>query len=77
MTVLKFERYNVVQEIVDSLQDETDEVIEALVIGKKKSGARFSFMTVTKNIPELLGYVEAVKTDLALEMISQADMLDE
>ena len=77
MTVLKFERYNVVQEIVDSLQDETDEIVEALVIGKKKSGTRFSFMTVTKNIPELLGYIEAVKIDLALEMISPADMIDE
>ena len=77
MTILQFKRHNIVQEIIDSLEDEQDEVIEALVIGKKKSGIRFSFMTLTDNIPELLGYLEAVKTDLALEIIDQADRIDE
>ena len=77
MTILQFKRYSVVQEIIDCLQDEQDEVTEALVIGKKKGGGRFSFMTVTDNIPELLGYLEAIKTDLALEMISQADRSDD
>ncbi|MFH1135452.1 MAG: hypothetical protein V1816_05140 [Pseudomonadota bacterium] len=77
MTILQFRRHNIVQEIIDSLRDEEDEVIEALVIGKKKSGARFSFMTFTDNIPELLGYLEAVKTDLALEIIDQADRAEE
>ena len=77
MTVLQFKRHNIVQEIIDSLKDENDEVVEALVIGKKKSGIRFSFMTLTDNIPELLGYLEAVKMDLALEIMDQADRVDE
>lgn len=77
MTVLEFKRRNIVTEIIASLHDEADEVVEAIVIGKKKSGARFSFMTVIDNIPELIGYLEAVKTDLALEMISQAERSDQ
>jgi hypothetical protein len=73
MTVLQFKRHNVLKDVIASLNDEEDEVVEALVIGKKKSGGRFSFMTFTDNIPELIGYLEAIKTDLALEMIDQAD----
>ena len=77
MTILHFKRHNVVQDIIEALQDEEDEVVEALVIGRKKSGGRFSFMTVTENIPELLGYLEAVKTDLTLDLISQANRAEE
>jgi len=77
MTILKFQRYNVVQDIMNCLRDETDEVTEALVIGKKKSGARFSYMTFTENIPELIGYLEAIKTDLTLEMIAMSDKSDD
>ena len=73
MTVLQFKRQNVVREIIDCLKDEADEVTEALVLGKKKSGGRFSYMTVTENIPELIGYLEAVKAELTLELISQAE----
>ena len=77
MTVLQFKRHNIVEEIVTSLQDESDEVVEALVIGRKKSGVRFSFMTMTDNIAELIGYLEAIKTDLTLEMITQAERDEE
>ncbi|MEW6264599.1 MAG: hypothetical protein AB1641_16120 [Thermodesulfobacteriota bacterium] len=77
MTVLQFKRHNVVSEIIQSLQDDKDEVLEAIVIGKKKSGGRFSFMTVTENLPELIGYLEAVKADLVMEMITQADRADD
>ena len=77
MSVLQFKKSNVVQEIVTCLQDESDEVVEALVIGKKKTGTRFSYMTYTDNIPELIGYLEAIKTDLTLEMITQAERDDE
>jgi hypothetical protein len=77
MTVLKFKRYNVVDDIIDTLRDDADEVIEALVVGKKQSGARFSFMTLTDNIPELIGYLEAIKTELALELIEQAEQSEE
>ena len=73
MTVLKFKRHDVVQEIIGALHDETDEVVEALVIGKKKNGGIFSFMTPPENIPELIGYLEALKIDLTLEMIALAD----
>lgn len=58
---------------MDSLTDDEDQVVEALVIGRKKSGNRFSFITYTENIPELLGYLETIKTDLVLEMITQAE----
>lgn len=77
MSILQFRRQNVVQEITACLQDETDEVTEALVIGKKKSGEHFSYVTHIENIAELIGYLEAVKTELALEMISQADRAEE
>lgn len=76
MTILQFKRLGVVEEIVDCLRHDTDDVVEALVIGKRKSGARFSYMTYTDNIPELVGYLEALKTDLILEMIAQADRPD-
>ena len=77
MTVLQFKRHDLVAEIVDNLSDQSDDVIEALVIGKKKSGATFSFMTDIANIPELIGYLEAIKADLVLEMIAQAERGDE
>ncbi len=77
MKVLPFKRLNIVQEIIDCLQDEKDEVVEALVIGKKKSGVRFSYMTFTENLPELIGYLEALKTDLTLDMISLAETSEE
>jgi CBS domain containing-hemolysin-like protein len=77
MKVLEFKRYNVIEEIVDALRDEKDEVVEALVIGKKKGGGRFSLMTETDNIAELIGYLEAIKTDLTLELIEMADRTDE
>ena len=77
MTILEFKRHDVVKEIIESLKDDQDEVVEALVIGRKKSGHRFSFMTSTENIPELIGYIEAIKTDLALELITQADPEEE
>ena len=73
MAVLEFKRQNVVQEIAESLKDESDEVTEAIVIGKKKSGEYFSYLTSVSNIPELIGYLEALKTDLTLEMIAHAD----
>jgi hypothetical protein len=73
MSVIQFKRRTIVQEIIDSLSDEADDVVEALVIGKKKSGGMFSFMTHTDNIPELIGYLEAIKADLVLEMIEQAE----
>ncbi|MEW5722909.1 MAG: hypothetical protein AB1896_07360 [Thermodesulfobacteriota bacterium] len=76
MTILEFRRHDVVADIIEALQDEEDEVVEALVIGKKKSGGRFSFMTLTENIPELIGYLEAIKTDLAIEMLEQAEKDD-
>ena len=77
MTVLQFKRPNLVAELIQSLRDEDDEVVEALVIGKKSSGARFSFMTEIENIPELVGYLEAIKADLVLEMLEQADRDEE
>ncbi|MBW2623158.1 MAG: hypothetical protein JRD68_09655 [Deltaproteobacteria bacterium] len=73
MAILEFKRQNVVEEIASTLQDDNDEVVEAIVIGKKKSGEYFSYLTSVDNIPELIGYLEALKTDLVLEMISQAD----
>lgn len=76
MAVLEFKRQNVVKEIAAALQDESDEVTEAIVIGKKKSGQYFSYLTSVSNIPELIGYLEALKIDLALEMISLADQSD-
>ena len=77
MTILQFKRQNIVDEIIASLRDATEEVVEALVIGKKKGGTRFSYMSNTENIPELIGYLEAIKTDLLLEMIAQADREEE
>ena len=77
MTVLQFKRQNVVQDIIDSLSDEEDEVVEAIVMGKKKSGSRFSYMTYTDNIPELIGYLEAIKTELTLELIDQAERAED
>ena len=77
MKILQFKRHSVVKDVIASLTDVGDEVTEALVIGKKKNGSHFSFMTVTENIPELLGYLEAIKTDLALEMITQAERISE
>ena len=73
MTVLHFKRHNVVDELIDTLSDENDPVVEALVIGRKKSGGRFTYMTVTENLAELLGYLEALKIDLALEIMSQSE----
>jgi hypothetical protein len=73
MKVLEFKRYSVVEDIIDCLTDQDDDIIEAIVIGKKKSGSRFSYMTTTENIPELIGYLEAVKADLAMELIYQAE----
>lgn len=78
MKVLEFKRYSVLDEIVSALTNSADDPLEeALVIGRRKSGARFSFMTNTDNIPELIGYLEAIKTDLTLEMIYQAERDDE
>jgi DNA-binding ferritin-like protein len=77
MTVLQFKRHDLVEEIIENLTDPSDDVVEALVIGKKKSGATFSFMTEVANIPELIGYLETIKTDLVLEMITQAERGDE
>ncbi len=78
MKVLEFKRYSILDEVLAALSKETDDPLEeALVIGRRKSGARFSFMTDTDNIPELIGYLEAIKTDLTLEMIYQADRDDE
>lgn len=78
MKVLEFKRYSVLDEIVSALAKSADDPLEeALVIGRRKSGARFSFMTNTDNIPELIGYLEAIKTDLTLEMIYQAERDDE
>ncbi len=74
MKVLEFKRYSVLDEVLDALTKPAEDPLEeALVIGRRKSGARFSFMTNTDNIPELIGYLEAIKTDLALEMIYQAE----
>jgi hypothetical protein len=77
MTVIQFKRHDLVTEIIENLTDQSDEVVEALVIGKKKSGATFSFMTEVNNIPELIGYLETIKADLVLEMITQAERGDE
>lgn len=74
MKVLEFKRYSILDEIISALTKSADDPLEeALVIGRRKSGARFSFMTNTDNIPELIGYLEAIKTDLTLEMIYQAE----
>ena len=77
MTVIQFKRHDLVEEIIENLTDKSDDVVEALVIGKKKSGATFSFMTEVNNIPELIGYLETIKADLVLEMITQAERGDE
>ena len=74
MKILEFKRYSVLDEVIAALnQPDEDQLEEALVIGRRRSGARFSFMTNTDNIPELIGYLEAIKTDLAMEMIYQAE----
>lgn len=74
MKILEFKRYSVLDEVLDALTKQGDDQLEeALVIGRRKSGSRFSFMTHTDNIPELIGYLEAIKTDLTLEMIYQAE----
>jgi len=78
MKILEFKRYSVLDEVLSALSKQTDDPLEeALVIGRRRSGARFSFMTNTDNIPELIGYLEAIKTDLTLEMIYQAERDDE
>ena len=78
MKVLEFKRYSVLDEIISALTGAVDDPLEeALVIGRRKSGARLSFMTNTGNMPELIGYLEAIKTDLTLEMIYQAERDDE
>ena len=78
MSILQFKRYSVMDEVVEALTSQGDDTLEeALVIGRRKSGARFSFMTNTDNIPELIGYLEAIKTDLTLEMIAQAERDDD
>lgn len=74
MKILEFKRYSVLDEVLDALgKSAEDPLEEALVIGRRRSGSRFSFMTNTDNIPELIGYLEAIKTDLTLEMIYQAE----
>lgn len=79
MKILEFKRYSVLDEVIEALTTPNggDTLEEALVIGRRRSGARFSFMTNTDNIPELIGYLEAIKTDLTLEMIYQAEREDE
>ncbi len=78
MKILEFKRYSVLDEVLAALGKSGDDPLEeALIIGRRKSGARFSFMTNTDNIPELIGYLEAIKTDLTLEMIYQAERDDE
>jgi len=74
MKILEFKRYSVLDEVLAALGKPADDPLEeALVIGRRRSGSRFSFMTNTDNIPELIGYLEAIKTDLTLEMIDQAE----
>jgi hypothetical protein len=74
MKILEFKRYSVLDEVLEALTKPSDDPLaEALVIGRRRSGSRFSFMTSTDNIPELIGYLEAIKTDLTMEMICQAD----
>jgi len=74
MSVLEFKRYSVLNEVLEALQTPSDDPMEeALVIGRRKSGLRFSMMANVDNIPELIGYLEVVKTDLALEMIYQSE----
>lgn len=74
MKILEFKKFSVLDEVVDALTRPTDDPLaEAMVIGKRESGVYFSFMTRTDNIPETIGYLEAIKTDLALEMISRAE----
>ncbi|KXS56145.1 MAG: hypothetical protein AMR96_04080 [Candidatus Adiutrix intracellularis] len=78
MKILKFKRYSILDEVLAALTKPSDDQLEeALVIGRRRSGARFSFMTNTNNIPELIGYLEAIKTDLTMEMIYQAERDDE
>lgn len=77
MSVIQFKRHHLVDEIIDALRDENTDITEAIVIGKKNDGTRFTFMTGTDNIPELIGYLEAVKTDLVIEMITQAEHDDD
>ncbi len=80
MKILEFKRYSVLDEVLSALTKPSDDPLEeALVIGRRRSGARFSFMTNpnTENLPELIGYLEAVKTDLTLEMIYQSERDDE
>jgi len=76
MSILQFKRHSIVQDIINCLQNDAEEVTEAVVLGKRKNGERFSYMTITEDIPELVGYLEAIKTDLILEMISQAERSD-
>ena len=74
MKILEFKRYSVLDEVLEALTKPSDDPLaEALVIGRRSSGSRFSFMTSTDNIPELIGYLEAIKTDLTMEMIYQAE----
>ena len=74
MKILEFKRYSVLDEVLEALtKPSEDPLAEALVIGRRRSGARVSFMTNTDNIPELIGYLEAIKTDLTMEMIYQAE----
>jgi len=74
MKILEFKRYSVLDEVLEALTKPSDDPLEeALVIGRRRSGARFSFMTSTDNVPELIGYLEAIKTDLTMEMICQAE----
>lgn len=77
MKILEFRKHHVVQDIITTLQDDEDEIVEAIVIGKRKSGGRFSYMTVSDNIPELIGYLEAIKTDLALQLAELAERYEE
>jgi hypothetical protein len=65
-------------EVVEALTSPAEDPLEeALVIGRRRSGSRFSFMTNTDNLPELIGCLEAIKTDLTLEMIAQAERDDD
>ncbi|MGL4208131.1 MAG: hypothetical protein ACRCTY_01955 [Candidatus Adiutrix sp.] len=74
MSILQFRKYSVIDEVVEELTSLSDDPLEeALIIGRRKSGARFSFMINIENLPELIGYLEVIKTDLTLEMITQAE----
>ncbi len=56
------------------MHDERDEVMKALVIGKKKSGAIFPYMTQTETFRNHSA-IGSLMTDLSLEMIAQAEGL--